>query len=174
MSYDYDDEPREHECPRPLEEKVESFSVGGMFISPAGRWERITALSPASEYSSRLEIHTDKTGDGYCWQLWGTRKLPYVPGFYLDSKYVVAVSEVGSSVLVEATDHPRAWGDGHHLLSAQQVRGEGWRIVDCPDGKTVETATVDSKAKARTEVNRRAKAHAKRLGLPVWHKGDAS
>jgi hypothetical protein len=31
------DEHAEHECPRPLEEQVADFSVGGVFLSPAKR-----------------------------------------------------------------------------------------------------------------------------------------
>jgi hypothetical protein len=50
----------------------------------------------------------------------------------------------------------------------------GWVIQDHPDGITDEQVTVDSRAKARTEVRRRARAHAKRLGLPVESVREAS
>jgi hypothetical protein len=162
------DPPDEHECPQPLDELVEHFGVGGMFLSPAGRWETITDLSPFSEYSARVEVHTDRTGRDYCWQFWKSQKLPYLPSWRVSRPRYVVVFE-SSSLLAEVTDSPRSFGHGYHLVSATQQRGAGWAIADCPDGKTVETVTVPNKARARTEVKRRAQAHAKRLGVPMWH-----
>ena len=161
------DPPEPHECPRPLEDEVDSFGVGGMFLSPAGRWETITTLAPFNEFSARVEVHTDRTGPDYCWQFWKSQKFPYLPSWKVNRPRYVVISD-SVHLLVEVTDSPRNWGHGHHLLSARQQRGAGWAITDCPDGKTVETVNVPNKARARTEVGRRARAHAKRLGIQVW------
>jgi hypothetical protein len=171
MSYDYDDEPREHECPRPLEEKAEEFAVGGVFFSPAGRWETITERSPFREYSVRVMVHTDRTGPGYGWHFWGSTKLPYLPSWMVQRRTYVCISETTSIMDVEVSESPRDWGHGYPLLTARMTRGEGWTISDTPDGQTVENVTVPNKARARTEVKRRATAHAKALGLKVWIDG---
>ena len=169
MSYrDYEDEKPEHECPTPLEDQVDNFATGGMFLSPAGRWETITDLSPYSAYSARVEVHTDRTGPDYCWQFWKSDKFPYLPSYLVSRTRYVTISETTHHIAVEVSDSPRNWGHGYSLLTASMVRGEGWKLSDCPDGKTPEHVALDNRAKARSEVNRRARAHARRLGLTVY------
>src|SRR5947208_2900221 len=112
MSYDNDFGP-EHECPRPLADEVDNFGTGGMFLSPAGRWETITDLSPFSEYSARVGVHTDRTGPDYCWQFWRSQKFPYVPSWLASRLRQVVVFEFGTHICAEVTDSPRSWGHGH-------------------------------------------------------------
>jgi hypothetical protein len=164
----YDDEPREHECPRPLEEQVDEFDVGGMFLSPAGRWETIIDRTPHAERSARIVVHSSQAGREYCWTFWRSDKLPYLPAWQASQPRHVVVHETAHTLGVDVTAYPRSYTGGYSLLSAQQVRGTGWVITDVPDGKTVEYVTLPSKARARSEVTRRARAHAKRLGVPVW------
>lgn len=166
MSAQVDDE---HECPRPLEQPAGDFSVGGMFFSPAGRWETITDRSPHDQILVRL--HTDRTGTGYCWQFWRVDRMPYLPSWTLTRRQV-AVHEVSTAMEVTVGDGAR-FGGGHVLITARQVRGQGWQIYDRPDGTTAEQVTVPSKARARGELTRRARAHAKRLGVPLMARGGA-
>src|SRR5262249_41293823 len=63
MTYNND----EHECPRPLEELAAEFDVGGMFLSPAGRWETIIDRPPFGDHPARISVYTDRTGPHYCW-----------------------------------------------------------------------------------------------------------
>jgi hypothetical protein len=166
MTVTYHDELTEHECPRALEQPAEEFAVGGMFLSPAGRWETITDRSPYAEYSARVTIRTDRTGDGYAWTFWRSTKFPYLPSWLTDQPTEIKAFEIGPMIQVELTA-TRGWGHGYELLSAHQVRGAGWSITDRPDGVTVEQVTVANKARTRAEVNRRARAHARRLGVPL-------
>jgi hypothetical protein len=162
------DEHAEHECPRSLEQSVDEFDVGGMFLSPAGRWETITTRTPYAEYSARVTLHTDRTGPGYAWTFWRSVKFPYLPSWLARRPRHIIVFELTSIIDVEVTD-AFTYGHGHTLLTARPVRGAGWEITDQPHGTTIESVTVPSKARARSEVNRRARAHAKRLGLPVGY-----
>jgi hypothetical protein len=162
----WDDEPREHECPTPLERPVDEFAVGGMFFSPAGRWETITEIAPRAQYAYTDVVHTDRTGPDYAWTLRTSARLPYVPSWRAMA-HQVRVFDLTIALDVEVTG-ARSFGHGHTLLTARQVRGAGWEITDRPDGATVETVPVPNKARARSEVNRRARAHAKRLGVPLY------
>jgi hypothetical protein len=167
MSAWNDDEPREHECPVPLEAEVAEFDVGGMFFSPAGRWETITGRS-RWEHAPRIAVHTDRTGPDYAWTFWRFTKLAYLSSWRASRRPQVRVFEIGSTAIEAEVTDARSFGNGHTLLSAHQVRGAGWQVTDLSDGATVETMTVPNKARARAEVNRRARAHAKRLGVPLY------
>lgn len=160
----YDTDDVEHECPTPLAWPAEDFGTGGQFFSPAGRWERIASVSYPSPV--RLVVNTDRTAPGYGWQFWPSDKFPYIPADLTDSPRPVLVSEFGTHILAGFTTGG-LHGCGHTLVHAIQVRGTGWIVSDRPDGITLETVTVASKARARAEVTRRARAHAKRLGLRV-------
>lgn len=165
----YDAVPAEHECPTPLQRRVEEFTPGGMFFSPAGRWETITDTTG----SLQVRISTDRTGDGYGWVFWSTDRLPYLPSYLADGRRGVMVCEFGSLIEARITDSLTRRYHYHDasfrvLISARQVRGTGWIINDRPTGGEVEEISKPSKATARTEVNRRARAHAKALGLPMW------
>lgn len=81
----------------------------------------------------------------------------------------MVVFDLGHCIEAGITDSARYWASGHTLVTARMERGQGWQVSDCPDGRTPNTITLPSKAKARAEVNRRARAHAKRLGLPFEH-----
>lgn len=161
----------EHECPVPLEYRVDAMDTGGMFFSPAGRWETITALTSPSLATTR--ISTDRTGDGYGWVFWPSDKMPYLPFHRVDGTRYVVVAEYGGTIEARIADDVRTHARGHVLVSAHMVRGDGWHISDRPGGGEVEQVTKPSKGTARAEVNRRARAHAKALGLPLRKAGDA-
>jgi hypothetical protein len=167
---EYDEQPAEHECPRPLVERAAEFAVGGMFLSPAGRWETIVDRSPDWANAPQIHLKTDRTGDGYAWIFWASDKMPYVPGWMVEAQRAVVVDEYGSIIEAKVTEATGRSGyrDGHTLVSAHQVRGSGWQIMDRPTGGDLEQVEMPSKARARTEVARRAKAHAKALGIPVF------
>lgn len=175
MSYLDDDsrEQDEHECPTPLERPVGEYDVGGMFFTPAGRWETITDRTPYSDPSAQIHIHTDRTGDGYAWIFWRSDRMPYVPSWVASRERGVVINEYGNVIEASIANsvHARGYGSGHALVSAHMVRGSGWQIVDRPGGGDLEQVEVPSKARARTEVARRARVHAKALGLPVWREG---
>jgi hypothetical protein len=160
----YDDQPREHECPTPLERPAKEFDLGGMVFTPAGRWETISDLAGREDYSLRFTVHTDRA----TWTFWPSDKLPYLGPIYAGGARAVRLYEHSHHIEVNV-GLDEGYGRGHVLVTAQQVRGKGWAISDQAGGVAVEQITVESKAKARAEVNRRARAHAKRLGLKVWH-----
>lgn len=165
MSYrdDYENEQPEHECPTALERPVDEFDAGGQFWSPAGRWETITHRSR----DSRIQVTV--TTDRCVWVFWPSDKFPYLDGWKAGQTRYVLVNEGHSHLELVVANRPGYGSRGHVLASAQQVRGTGWQIQDRPNGAgELEYVTVDSRAKARAEVNRRARAHAKRLGLTVW------
>jgi hypothetical protein len=164
--YDNDIEVAEHECPTPLETPVGEFAVGDMFYSPAGRWETVTERTPFQEVSARIIVRTDRTGTGYAWTFWSSTKLPHLSGWRAATGAQVRVFELFSMIDAEVTT-ARTACHGHTVVSARRVRGVGWEITDLVDGATVEVVSVPSKARARSEVTRRARAHAKRLGVPL-------
>lgn len=170
MSYRYDDDQaeHEHECPTALERSVDEMDVTGLVFTPAARWETITDRTPHDEIHAQVTVTTDRC----VWVFWRWDKLPYIDGWKVRQARYVRVNE-GHSHMEIAVGAERGFGPrGHVLASAQQVRGTGWVIADRPaGGGEVEHVTVESKAKARAELNRRARAHAKRLGLPVWREG---
>ena len=159
-------EDRKHECPVPLQRPVSEFDIGGMFFSPAGRWETITDRKPHDPHAARVTLHTDAAGVEYVWTLWSATRSPYLPSWHVQPSRV-AVFELGSSICAEVTTAAGRFADGHTLVSAHPVRGAGWQVTDQTGGSDVEHVTVPSKARARAEVNRRARAHAKRLRLPL-------
>jgi hypothetical protein len=163
MTYDEYNDRAEHECPIPLERSADEFDVGGMFWSPAARWERIVDTGDQGRYSFRITVTTDKT----VWTFTAGQKLPYLPQWRASERRYVVIHEHSSSIDL-SVGAEREW-PGHTLASAHQVRGEGWLVTDRPaGGGDLEMVTVASKAKARTELNRRARAHAQRLGLRVY------
>jgi hypothetical protein len=167
----YEAGPDEHECPTPLQRRVDEFDAGGMFWSPAGRWETIAETGRAGDSAIQVRITTDHTGQSYGWLFWPSDRMPYLPGYLADRHRGVVVGEYGNVIEARISDTiylRRYTGGGHALVSAIQVRGRGWQIQDRPAGDTVEQASAPSKARARTEVTRRARAHAKALGLPLW------
>lgn len=168
-AYDYDDQP-EHECPTALERKVAEMDVTGLLFTPAGRWETIVDRTPHGEIHARVTITTDRG----VWQFWRSDKHPYIDGWKVNQPRYVLVNE-GVSHLEVVVAAGRGFGPrGHVLTSAHQVRGTGWVIQDQPAGAgDVEAITVESKAKARAEMNRRARAHSKRLGVPLQREGGA-
>jgi hypothetical protein len=170
MGYIDRDEQPEHECPTPLERAVSEFRIGGVFWSPAGRWEVVKDHSDRSATSPQASIWTDKTGPDYAWAFWRSTKMPYLPDHEATRRRFVVVRESRDFIEVRVDESTRGFfGAGHTLLSAQAVRGSGWKVTDRPGGGAgdVEVVAVPSKARARTEVNRRARAHAKKLGLAV-------
>jgi hypothetical protein len=156
-------EQAEHECPRPMAERVDEFTVGGMVFAPSGRWERVLAIDPHDPVSMTRTVRTDRA----VWTLRPSTSLPYLPAWEAGRASVVAVLETDSTLTVEVAREGYGPGQGHQLVSAIRSRGAGWLIWDRPDGATSEQVSVSSRAKARTEVRRRAKAHAKRLGLSL-------
>lgn len=165
MSYLDEDQAAEHECPTALERPASDFSEGGMFWSPAGRWETVTDTAGRSDYSPMVTVHTDRC----TWQFWRSDKHPYIDGWKLNRDRHVLVNEGVSHLEVVVASRPGYGSRGHVLASARQVRGTGWEITDRPDPVgDVEQITMGSKAKARAEMNRRARAHAKRIGIKVW------
>jgi hypothetical protein len=152
----------EHECPQPLRYRAEEFAIGGMVYTPAGRWETV-AEATVNRSSWRVVVRTDRA----TWRFAPAAELPYLPpylvGFGADPVRVV-VNETDSTIVVYVT-RGRGFYRDHVLITAARAKG-GWQIVDHPDGAASEQLGVDSRAKARTEIRRRAKAHAKRLGLP--------
>jgi hypothetical protein len=158
---------REHECPQALEHEVGQFSIGGQFLSPAGRWETVTDCTPRAHQSLVIHVWTDQTGPDYAWQLWRTDKLPYIPDRDAGGQMYVVVRESAHFIQACVSDSVRPFGSGHQLLFAQQIRGEGWKVTDRPNGQDPEQVVCASKATARTDVGRRARAHAKHLGLTV-------
>lgn len=174
MSFRDDDytEPAEHECPTALERPAAEFNLGGVFWSPAGRWETIQDLAGRADYSAQVTIHTDRC----TWTFWRSNKYPYADGWKLQPGHV-SVLEAHSSymeIVIGSAGQRTIFGRGHVLASARQVRGTGWEITDRSDGGPGEPERVikSSKAAARAEMNRRARAHAKRLGVQV-HGGAA-
>ncbi len=156
----YHDVQEEHECPTPLDRPVKEFNTGGQVFTPAGRWETIRNLSPEC-----LALQVQVTTDRAVWMWWGSDKLPYIPDYRASAEALVRVRE-GSMHIEVAVGTARSYGRGHVLAFARAVRGAGWEISDRPGGAgELENVTVPSKARARTEMNRRARAHAKRLGV---------
>lgn len=169
----FDDEPAElveHECPTPLERPVDEMDVTGVVFTPAGRWETITDRTPRGEIYAQVTVTTDRC----VWVFWRSHRLPYIDGWKVSQARYVRVNE-GVSHMEIAVGAERGFGPrGHVLASAQPIRGAGWRITDRPaGGGEPEDVTVESKAKARAELNRRARAHAKRLGMALWREGGA-
>lgn len=166
-AYEYDDQP-EHECPTALERKVDEMNMAGLIFTPAGRWETIVGWTPHGEIHARVTVTTDRC----VWQFWRSDKHPYIDGWKAGQQRYVLVNEGVSHLEVAVGTRPGFGPRGHVLTSAQQVRGTGWQIQDQPDGAgAVEYVTAGSKAKARAEMNRRARAHAKRLGISLWREG---
>ncbi|MGI5179529.1 hypothetical protein ACQEVZ_24680 [Dactylosporangium sp. CA-152071] len=160
----YDDE-AEHECPTALEWKVDEMHAPGLIFTPAGRWETIVSRTPHGEIHAQVTVTTDRC----VWRFWRSDKHPYVDGWKAQQQRCVVVNEGVSHMEVVVATGRGYSARGHVLASAHQVRGAGWQIQDQPSGAgDVECVTVASKAKARSEMNRRARAHAKRVGLPVW------
>jgi hypothetical protein len=169
---DYENEQPEHECPTPLQREVAEFDAGGMFWSPAGRWETITDRSSYAETSAQVTITTGRTGSECSWTFWRSDKFPYLDGWKASQARYVVVRETHSTIEVSVGAQQGYGRDNHTLISAHQVRGTGWQIMDRPSGAgELEQVTVPNRARARSEVNRRARAHAKRLGVPVWRGG---
>src|SRR5262249_48939575 len=110
MTYNND----EHECPRPLEELAAEFDVGGMVLSPAGRWETIIDRPPFGDHPARISVYTDRTGPHYCWTFRRSEKLPYLPSWLTSQHKHVKVFELGSTLAVEVTS-ARSFGHGHTL-----------------------------------------------------------
>jgi hypothetical protein len=166
---DADREPVEHECPTPLERPADEWDIGGMVFTPAGRWETVTGRTPHTQVSAQVEVTTDRC----VWTFWRSDKAPYIDGWRTGRRYVL-VNE-GHSHMEVVVDAERGFGGrGHILVSARQIRGTGWQITDQPAGSgELEYATKPSKAAARAEMSRRARAHAKRLGVPLWRPGTA-
>jgi hypothetical protein len=163
VSYLDDDQATEHECPTALERKVDEFDDGGQFWSQAGRWETIVDRSR----DSRIQITL--TTDRCVWVFWPSDRFPYLDGWKAGQPRYVFVNEGASHLEIVVANRPGYCSGGHTLASAHQIRGTGWQIQDRPTGGgDIEFVTVESRAKARSEMNRRARAHAKRIGLPVW------
>jgi hypothetical protein len=150
----------EHECPQRLRYRADEFDDGGMVFTPAGRWETIVAVDAPDR--PHITVRTDRA----VWRFLDSDEMPYLPACLAGnaSPVRVAVYE-GSTSLTVYIGRGRRHYDEHTLINAFRGKG-GWRIYDRPDGATPEHVDVDSRAKARTEVARRAKAHANRLGLP--------
>lgn len=166
----------EHECPVPLERPVREWGPGGQLWSPAGRWETIVAVDTRRSGTQTL-IYTDKTGNAYAWSFWPSDKMPYLPAYTVTLPPAeVMVVEVGHHLeaVVASSIADARWARGHVLVSAQLVRGSGWLIQDKSNGADFDQITVESKAKARAEVNRRARAHAKALGVPFHREQKAT
>ncbi|MET7399152.1 hypothetical protein ABZS66_37290 [Dactylosporangium sp. NPDC005572] len=160
----------EHECPTALERKVDEMGAGGLVFTPAGRWETIVERTPHGEIHARVTLTTDRC----VWQFWRSDKHPYIDGWKASPPRFVVVNEGVSHLEVAVAARPGFGPRGHVLASAHQVRGAGWKIQDQPGGGgDVECVTVESKAKARSEMNRRARAHAKRIGVSLWREGGA-
>jgi hypothetical protein len=163
VSYLDETEQADHECPTALERPVKEFDVGGQVFTPAGRWETITDLDGGAT-SLLVQVFTDRAA----WQWWGSDRLPYMPDYRVTSPAAVRVFETAHSFEVSVGAARTNYGRGHVLLGAYHVRGTGWQIQDRPAGVgELEHLVLPSKARARTEVNRRARAHAKRLGIPL-------
>jgi len=155
-------EPVEHECPQPLRARVDVFAVGGMVFTPAERWETVTEVDSTPVAAVVVVVvRTDRA----VWRFWPSDKLPYLPSWEArtDPGARVIVDEGPSRIAVEVVQRN---GQGHVLLTAMRGRGVGWVIQDYPDALSSEQVTVESRAKARSEIRRRARAHGKRLGLP--------
>jgi hypothetical protein len=165
MSYPYEAEDREHECPTPLAQPVADFDVGGMFFSPAGRWETIIDRSPREPLAFQVQLCGHLASRAYDWTFSQWTTLPYLPPSRRSGVARVAVFELATSIDAEVTTQ-RRYAGGHTVVTARLLRGSGWEVTDMTGGTTPEHVTVPSKARARSEVNRRARAHAKRLDLP--------
>lgn len=150
-----------HECPTPLRARAGEFDVGGMVFTPAGRWEHITDVD-RSGFASVVVV-TDRA----VWRFWPSEQLPYLARWeaHTEPGPRVVVDETTHTITVEVRRHHG--GRGHVLATATQARGQGWVIQDRPDGATDDQVVIDTRAKARTEIRRRARAHAQRLGLPL-------
>jgi hypothetical protein len=137
-----------------------------MVFTPAGRWETVTDVDRHSV--AAVMVHTDRA----VWRFWPSDQLPYLPAWHTEPGARVVVDESTTTIAVEV--RRLRGGRGHSLLLAIRGKGVGWVIQDHPDGLVYEEVRVDSRAKARTEVRRRARLHAKRLGLPVESIREAS
>src|SRR6266545_2761795 len=138
-----------------------------MFFSPAGRWETVIDRGPHEPLAFQVRLTGEAAGRAFDWTFPRWTEFPYLPPWRVQ-KPRVAVFELTSVIDAEVTVD-RHYAGGHTVVTARLVRGTGWEITDMAGGTTPEHATVPSRARARSEVNRRARAHAKRLGSPsLW------
>lgn len=158
-------EPAEHECPTALERPASEWDIGGSVFTPAGRWETIVDRTPHAHCAAHVDVTTDRC----VWRFWPSDKAPYLDNWRAGQSRGVRIDEGHSHLEVVVGAERGFGGRGHVLAFAKQVRGTGWQIADHPaGGGELEYATKASKAAARAEMNRRARAHAKRLGVPLW------
>lgn len=162
------------------------LNVGWLFHSPAGRMEKVTDGDPGSgrlEYAVR--IFTEDTGPDYSWRIPRHHKvhaIPPHPDSHPSAEPHLLIVDLprgpGREASISLVPGYR-WQDIPYfqlmLATARSLGpGQGWQLIDHPDGGDQVVTHHDNKAKARTALMAAAKAHAKALRLPIRKDSDGA
>jgi hypothetical protein len=160
--------------------RVDELGAGDQWLTPAVRWETVTGVAEPFDGSYWVQVFTDKLAEGYAWSLPRRTEVHAVSGSDLATVRTVTVRETRTHVWAELTA-TRDWYFRDHdrgavsLVNAHQLgQGQGWQILNHPDGGALVSTTAQSKTAARSAVKRAARHHAKALNVPFRLSGAAS
>jgi hypothetical protein len=152
--------------------RVDELLTGDQIFTPAYRWETVIRLDRGETYSASTRVFTDRTGEGYGWSLANWHELPTLRSWQIRGTATVRVDSTRHRVVAfVGTGESEYWYLGQRpamtvLAEATPAgRGQGWDVVNRPDGGDPVRVRVGSTAAALSAVKRAARVHAKALGL---------
>lgn len=157
--------------PRP---DAENLVPGWQIRSRFERWETVTRVAH-HERLNVVHVWTDKTGSDYCWtylrweKVTAHKPVPAADG--IPEVRVIESDRPDGPMCAVATLstilRPDIYG-GVTLVSANTAgRSHGWKVAHWSNGAELVIEEGLTKAKARTAVNRAARAHARALGVTL-------
>ncbi len=161
-----------HDCDDQRPTALDVYA-GWKLLSPFGRWETVTRVEVPE--IGNAKIWTEEAGERP-WGYWSNKHLnAFPPLLELHGAPEVRVLEFDwadgpmYAVACQSTDQRMGVPSDGVLVQANTAgRGQGWKVQHLPTGATTHTVTeCASKAKARTELRRVARAFAKEYGVQL-------
>jgi hypothetical protein len=161
---------------------VSELNLGWMLWTPAGRLEKITRMEPENpdfnlNWWWRIWTEeTEKADPNWSWRLKaGDRVYAVRPNpLYKPHLRFVDLGDRASATMhiVPAVGYDIPDFSITLVQAQRHSQGPGWKVADRPDGGDLVVSEHPDKAKARAELIKAGRRHAKILGLPLYKEED--
>lgn len=157
---------------------VSELNIGWLFMTPAGRVERVTRMEPVDNTEYWWRIWTAHTGPNYSWRRRRDERIDAIPRHWKAAPHLLFVdlrsgrSAGGSYASMHIVPHsPTDLIPDFHLTLCEARHlgpGAGWTVIDRPDGGDATITNQPNKAKARRALLAAGQHHAKALGMTLF------